>query len=118
MMWKFEEKQVSEDEYILSGRLELDHLKEKYDLDFPENDSETLSVLLYNSTKPFPLKRRIIISNYEFEVLNVGDTRIEMGTPESAEITLFFLLTICLQNGYSLCSLTAWYKTAIACDFT
>lgn len=76
---EFEEKQVSEDEYILSGRLELDHLKEKYDLDFPENDSETLSGFIIQQHETIPrLKERIIISNYEFEVLNVSDTRIEM----------------------------------------
>lgn len=76
---EFEEKQVGEDEYILSGRLELDHLKEKYDLDFPENDSETLSGFIIQQHETIPrLKERIIIGNYEFEVLNVSDTRIEM----------------------------------------
>ncbi|MFT3825925.1 MAG: hemolysin family protein [Chitinophagaceae bacterium] len=76
---EFEEKKVSEDEYILSGRLELDHLKEKYDLDFPENESETLSGFIIQQHETIPkLKERIIIGNYEFEVLNVSDTRIEM----------------------------------------
>src|SRR5215813_11932080 len=37
---EFEERQVSEDEFILSGRLELDYLNEKYGLEFPENGSE------------------------------------------------------------------------------
>src|SRR4029078_2980060 len=32
---EFIEKQLSENEYILSGRLELDYLKEKYDFEFP-----------------------------------------------------------------------------------
>ncbi len=31
---EFEEKKISDDEYILSGRLELDHLREKYGLQF------------------------------------------------------------------------------------
>lgn len=76
---EFEEKKVSEDEYILSGRLELDHLKEKYGLEFPENDSETLSGFIIHQHETIPrLKERIIIGDYEFEVLNVSDTRIEM----------------------------------------
>ena len=76
---EFEEKQVSEDEYILSGRLELDHLREKYGLQFPENDSETLSGFIIHQHETIPkLKERIIIGHYEFEVLNVSDTRIEM----------------------------------------
>jgi putative hemolysin len=76
---EFEEKMISEDEYILSGRLELDYLVEKYKLEFPENDSETLSGFIIHQHETIPrLKERIIISNYEFEVLNVSDTRIEM----------------------------------------
>jgi putative hemolysin len=76
---EFEEKLISEDEYILSGRLELDYLKEKYNLEFPENDSETLSGFIIHQHETIPrLKERIIIGNFEFEVLNVSDTRIEM----------------------------------------
>lgn len=76
---EFEEKKISEDEYILSGRLELDYLIEKYKLEFPENDSETLSGFIIHQHETIPrLKERIIIGNYEFEVLNVSDTRIEM----------------------------------------
>lgn len=76
---EFEEKKVSDDEYILSGRLELDHLNEKYGLEFPQNDSETLSGFIIHQHETIPrLKERIIIGDYEFEVLNVSDTRIEM----------------------------------------
>ena len=76
---EFEEKKISDDEYILSGRLELDYLREKYDLQFPENDSETLSGFIIHQHETIPkLKERIIIGHYEFEVLNVSDTRIEM----------------------------------------
>lgn len=35
---EFEEKKISDIEYIFSGRLELDYLIEKYGLEFPEND--------------------------------------------------------------------------------
>lgn len=76
---EFEEKQVSEEEYIFSGRLELDYLNEKYGLEFPENDSETLSGFIIHQYETIPRpKERIIIGDYEFEVINVSDTRIEM----------------------------------------
>jgi len=76
---EFEEKKVSEEEFIFSGRLELDYLNEKYGLEFPENDSETLSGFIIQRHEAIPrLKERIIIDHYEFEVLNVSDTRIEM----------------------------------------
>ncbi len=76
---EFVEKQVSENEYLLSGRLELDYLEEKYGFKFPENDSETLSGYIINYHETIPRqKERIIIDDYEFDVISVSDTRIEM----------------------------------------
>ena len=76
---EFVEKQLSENEYIFSGRLELDHLSKKYDLEFPDNESETLSGYIINHYETIPQqKERIIIDDYEFDVLSVSDTRIEM----------------------------------------
>lgn len=76
---EFEERKLSNDEFIFSGRLELDYLNRKYDLDLPENDSETLSGYIINQHETIPhLKDRIILGDYEFEVLNVSNTRIEM----------------------------------------
>jgi len=76
---EFVEKQIAENEYIFSGRLELDYLNEKYDLDFPKSDSETLSGYIINQYETIPqLKERIFVDNYEFDVLNVSETRIEM----------------------------------------
>ena len=76
---EFVEKRLSENEYIFSGRLELDYICEKYDLDFPENDSETLSGFIISHHETIPQqKERIIIGDFEFDILSVGDTRIEM----------------------------------------
>jgi putative hemolysin len=72
------DKQLSENEYIFSGRIELDYLNEQYDFDFPENEAETLSGYIIEQYKSIPKqKERIIIGRYEFDVLNVGNTRIE-----------------------------------------
>lgn len=76
---EFEEKKLSNDEFIFAGRLELDYLNEKYGLEFPENESETLSGFIINRHESIPrLKEHIIIDDYEFEILSVSDTRIEM----------------------------------------
>ena len=76
---EFEEKKISDAEYILSGRLELDYLHEKYGFEFENEDSETLSGYIIQQHETIPrLKERIIIDDYEFEILNVSDTRIEM----------------------------------------
>ena len=76
---EFVEKRLSENEYIFSGRLELDYICEKYNLDFPENESETLSGFIISHHETIPRqKERIIIDDFEFDILSVGDTRIEM----------------------------------------
>jgi CBS domain containing-hemolysin-like protein len=76
---EFVEKHISETEYIFSGRLELDYLTEKYGLQFQNEDSETLSgyIINYHETIPHQ-KERIIVDDYEFDILSVSDTRIEM----------------------------------------
>ena len=75
---EFEERKLSNDEFIFSGRLELDYINRKYNLDLPENESETLSGYIINQHETIPhLKDRIILGDYEFEILNVSDTRIE-----------------------------------------
>ncbi|MDE3252404.1 MAG: CBS domain-containing protein, partial [Bacteroidota bacterium] len=72
------EKQLAEDEFILSGRMELDYLNEKYDMKFPVSESETLSGYIINAHQTIPkLKETIIIDDYRFDILNVSDTRIE-----------------------------------------
>jgi CBS domain containing-hemolysin-like protein len=76
---EFVEKRLSETEYIFSGRLELDHISEKYELEFPDNESETLSGYIINHFEAIPQqKERIIIDDYEFDILSVTETRIEM----------------------------------------
>ena len=76
---EFVEKQLAENEYIFSGRLEIDYLEEKYGFDFGEDESETLSGFIINYHETIPRqKERIIIDDYEFDIIHVTDTRIEM----------------------------------------
>jgi len=76
---EFVEKQLSENEYMFSGRLEIDYLENKFNFDFRENESETLSGYIINHHETIPAeKERIIIDDYEFDILHVSDTRIEM----------------------------------------
>ncbi|RYF91192.1 MAG: HlyC/CorC family transporter [Chitinophagaceae bacterium] len=72
-------KQLSTTEYLFSGRLELDFITEKYDLEFPNNeDAETLSGFIIQNNEAIPQqKERIIVGNYEFDILSVSGTRIE-----------------------------------------
>jgi putative hemolysin len=75
---EYTEKQISDSEFLFSGRLEVDYLNEKYDLELPIGLADTLSGLIITSHEKIPKqKERIIINNYEFEILLVTETRIE-----------------------------------------
>ncbi|HLO37684.1 MAG TPA: hemolysin family protein [Lacibacter sp.] len=76
---EFVEKQLSDNEFIFSGRLETDYLAEKYNLEFKEeSDAETLSGYIVEHHETIPIaKERIIIDDYEFDILSVSETRIE-----------------------------------------
>ncbi|GAO42833.1 hemolysin family protein [Flavihumibacter petaseus] len=76
---ELEEKKISDSEFIFSGRLELDYLQDKYGFTFEQEELETLSgyIIHYHETIP-KIRERIIIGDYEFEVMGVSDTRIEM----------------------------------------
>ncbi|MFT3909109.1 MAG: hemolysin family protein [Ferruginibacter sp.] len=75
----FVDKQIAQNEYLFSGRLELDHIAEKHNLHFSGKDeAETLSGYIIQNNQGIPRqKERIIIGNYEFDILNVSNTRIE-----------------------------------------
>ncbi len=75
---EYVEKQLSENEYIFSGRLELDYLNEKYNFNFESEDSETLSGYIIANHETIPKRKdRIIIDHYEFDILLVTETRID-----------------------------------------
>ncbi len=72
------ERQIAENEFIFSGRLELDYLNEKYGFNFPLGGSETVSGYIISNYGAIPkIKERIFIDRYEFDILLVSDTRIE-----------------------------------------
>jgi len=76
---EFEEKKITDDEFLFSGRLELDYLNEKYNFELPADEAETLSGYIIAGHEKIPkVKERIIIGDYEFDIMGVSDTRIEM----------------------------------------
>ena len=77
---EFIEKQVTENEYIFSGRLEIDYLNEKYRMNFPESDEyDTLAGFIIFHFGDIPkVNSRVKIGNYEIRILKVSQTRIEL----------------------------------------
>jgi len=74
------EKIIGINEYILSGRFEIDYLNEKYHLNLPaEDDYETLAgmILFYHGS--IPGNNDIIrIRNFVIKVLKASSTRLEL----------------------------------------
>jgi CBS domain containing-hemolysin-like protein len=74
------EKIVGQGEFILSGRIEIDYLNEKYHLNLPEKDDfETLAgmILFYHGS--IPVNNDIIrIDNFVIKVLRASATRLEL----------------------------------------
>lgn len=73
------ENQISDYEFVFSGRLELDYLNEKYEtLDFPEGEYHTLSGYIVMTTETIPKQGQVIeLDGYEFRLVLVSDTKIE-----------------------------------------
>jgi putative hemolysin len=76
---EFIEKQLATNEFIFSGRLELDYINEKYKLEFPDSEeTETLSGFIIQNRDEIPKqKESFTVGNYQFDILNVSETRIE-----------------------------------------
>lgn len=74
------DKQISDSEFIFSGRLEIDYLNEKYNLNLPEEEEyETLAgFILYHFENIPKLNQRINIESFEIKVLQVSETRLEL----------------------------------------
>ena len=74
------EKVISSNEYIFSGRLEIDYLNEKYNLRLPEEDDyETLAGMILFFHGSIPGNNDVIrIKNITFKVLKVTSTRLEL----------------------------------------
>jgi CBS domain containing-hemolysin-like protein len=76
---EFLEKQVSQNEYLLSGRLEIDYINEKYKLNIPVSDEyETLAGYILHHHESIPaLEEKILIAPYVFYIQQASENRIE-----------------------------------------
>jgi len=73
------EQQINETEYLLSGRLEIDYLNEKFPaLDLPEGEYHTLSGYLVMTTGSIPQQgAEIELNGTRFILEEVSETKIE-----------------------------------------
>ena len=72
-------KKVSDDEYILAGRLEIDFLNQEYMLNLPQSDEyETLAGLILNHHQSIPeIKEQISFDRFTFTIMEATGSRID-----------------------------------------
>lgn len=77
---ELQETKISENEYIFSGRLEIDYLNEKYHIEIPESEEyETIAGFILFNYEQIPNENdKINIAPFEFEILKVDNPRIEL----------------------------------------
>jgi CBS domain containing-hemolysin-like protein len=74
------EKQVNDNQYIFSGRLEIDHINDKYGINLPESEEyDTIAGLIFYIHRNIPkMNERISVEKFIFKILKVTKTRIEL----------------------------------------
>lgn len=76
---ELEEKVLGDGKYSFSGRLEIDRLNEKYDLNLPEEDFETIGGLALDCFGTLPEENETAEKEgYKFTALKVENNRIEL----------------------------------------
>jgi putative hemolysin len=81
----FTERQVSEKEFIFSGRLEVDYLNETYGLNIPEGEYETLGGYIISRYESIPSQGETLVIDHRFEFhiltlenIRIGDVRLRL----------------------------------------
>ncbi|HNR49385.1 MAG TPA: hemolysin family protein [Bacteroidia bacterium] len=73
------EKKISDTEFLFAGRLEIDFLNKKYNLELPESDEyTTLSGLILFNLEDIPhLRQQLVVGSYHLTIEAVSGNKIE-----------------------------------------
>ena len=73
-------KEVGNNEYVLSGRLDIEKANEMFSLELPESDEyQTIGGLILHEYQSFPKTHEIItLGKFQFRILKVTATKIEL----------------------------------------
>jgi putative hemolysin len=72
------EKVLSENEYLFSGRLEIYYINNKYDLNLPEGEYNTLGGFITANHEDIPMQgEKLVIDGFEFTIQKSSSAKIE-----------------------------------------
>lgn len=77
---EFAERAISANEFVLSGRLEITYLNEKYALGIPESDEyDTLAGFILNRHQNIPSTNQIIVlDDFRVRIIKMKEARIDL----------------------------------------
>lgn len=77
---KLVEHKIGENEYEFSGRVEIEHINEKFDLDIKESESyHTIAGYILDNLESLPLQGDVFeLGELKFTILNMSAARIEL----------------------------------------
>jgi putative hemolysin len=72
-------RRIGKDTYLISGKVEVDHINEKYNLNIEEGDYETMSGFITTRLGRIPLQgETVTIGNYKIQVVRATAQKIEL----------------------------------------
>ncbi|GMU94740.1 MULTISPECIES: hemolysin family protein [Ignavibacterium] len=72
-------RRISRDTYLISGKVEVDHLNEKYKVGIPEGDYETIAGYIENRIGRIPKQgESFLIDNYDIIIVKATHTKVEL----------------------------------------
>ncbi|MDZ7896824.1 MAG: hemolysin family protein [Arcicella sp.] len=73
------EKRLEDKTYLLSGRLEIDYLNDKYGWNLPEGDYDTLGGMVISVNEDIPELNEVIVNQpFSFQIMERTDTKINL----------------------------------------
>ena len=73
------EKRLEDKSYLLSGRLEIDYLNDKYEWNLPEGDYDTLGGMIISVNEDIPEMNEVIVYQpFSFQIMEMTDTKINL----------------------------------------
>jgi len=72
-------RRIAQDTYIISGKVEIDHINEKYYLNLDEGDYETLSGFITTRLGRIPNQgETVTIENFKIQIIRATAQKIEL----------------------------------------
>jgi len=72
-------RRVTKDNYIISGKVEIDYINEKYELKLKEGDYETLSGFITNRLGRIPRQGEVeTLDNFRVQIIRASSQKIEL----------------------------------------